>query len=350
MTTSKKNDIIQYMEEKILKTIKEYNLIENGDKVIVGVSGGPDSITLLDVLLKIKNKNIIDFEIIVCHVNHMIREEAISDEKYVKEYCIKNNIKCFVKSVEVEKLAKQEKCGTEETGRKIRYEFFYEILEKEKANKIATAHNSNDNAETVLMNIIRGCGTQGLKGIEPKRNKLIRPLIECERKEIEEYCLENKLEPRIDKTNFENNYTRNKIRNMLIPYIKENFNSNIIESINRLSDLSKIENEYLENQTKKAYNELIQEITVEEKKLAENGKTLLALDLKRFNLLEKVIKNRLVLYTINELEGTKNGIEKKHIEDIIKLCSNNIGNKYLIPNKKVKILIKNKKIFFIANQ
>ena len=136
---------------------------------------------------------------------------------------------------------------------------------------------------------------------------------------------------------------------MLIPYIKENFNPNIIESINRLSDLSKMENEYLENQTKKAYNELIQEITVEEKKLAEDGKTLLALDLKRFNLLEKVIKNRLVLYTINELLGTKNGIEKKHIEDIIKLCSNNIGNKYLIPNKKVKILIKNKKIFFIAN-
>lgn len=338
------------MEEKILKTIKEYNLIENGDKVIVGVSGGPDSITLLDVLSKIKNKNIIDFEIIVCHINHMIREEAAADEEYVKEYCTKNNIKCFAKRAEVEKLAKQEKCGTEETGRKIRYEFFYEILEKEKANKIATAHNSNDNAETVLMNIIRGCGTQGLKGIEPKRNKLIRPLIECERKEIEEYCLENKLEPRIDKTNFENNYTRNKIRNMLIPYIKENFNPNIIESINRLSDLSKMENEYLENQTKKAYNELIQEITVEEKKLAENGKTLLALDLKRFNLLEKVIKNRLVLYTINELLGTKNGIEKKHIEDIIKLCSNNIGNKYLIPNKKVKILIKNKKIFFIANQ
>lgn len=337
------------MEEKILKTIKEYNLIENGDKVIIGVSGGPDSITLLDVLLKIKNKNIIDFEIIVCHVNHMIREEAISDEKYVKEYCIKNNIKCFVKRVEVEKLAKQEKCGTEETGRKIRYEFFYEILEKEKANKIATAHNSNDNAETVLMNIIRGCGTQGLKGIEPKRNKLIRPLIECERKEIEEYCLENKLEPRIDKTNFENNYTRNKIRNMLIPYIKENFNPNIIESINRLSDLSKMENEYLEKQTKKTYDELMQEVTIKEKKLAKNDKSLLALDLKRFNLLEKVIKNRLVLYTINELLGTKNGIEKKHIEDIIKLCSNNIGNKYLIPNKKVKILIKNKKIFFIAN-
>ena len=134
------------MEEKILKTIKEYNLIENGDKVIVGVSGGPDSITLLDVLSKIKNKNIIDFEIIVCHINHMIREEAAADEEYVKEYCSKNNIKCFAKRAEVEKLAKQEKCGTEETGRKIRYEFFYEILAKEKANKIIlSVHGMSSN-------------------------------------------------------------------------------------------------------------------------------------------------------------------------------------------------------------
>jgi tRNA(Ile)-lysidine synthase len=126
---------------------------------------------------------------------------------------------------------------------------------------------------------------------------------------------------------------------MLIPYIKENFNPNIIECIDRLSDLSKEENNYLENVTKKEYKKL----------LLENEKEYKSLDLKQFNLLETVIKNRIVLYTINELFGTKKGIEKKHIEDIIKLCSNNIGNKYLIPNKKIKILIKNKKIFFIAN-
>ena len=189
------------------------------------------------------------------------------------------------------------------------------------------------------MNIIRGSGSSGLKGIEAKRDKLIRPLIECERFEIEKYCQENSLNPRIDKTNFENNYTRNKIRNMLIPYIKENFNPNIIETINRLSDLLKEENMFLEKLTKEAYQDL----------LLEQEKTCISLDLKKFNLLEKVIKNRLLLYTINELLGTRNGIEKKHIEDIIKLCSNNIGNKYLIPNKKVKVLVKNKKIFFIAN-
>lgn len=326
------------MEEKILEIIKRYNLIENGDKIVVGVSGGPDSITLLNVLKNIKEKEIIKFNLVVCHINHMIREEAVSDEKYVEEYCKKNNIDFFAKRIKVEEMAEKEKIGTEEAGRKARYEFFNEILNKTNANKIATAHTANDNAETVLMNIIRGSGTLGLKGIEAKNGKLIRPLIECKRSEIEKYCKDENLNPRIDKTNFENIYTRNKVRNMLIPYIENNFNPNIIEAINRLSDLSKQENDFLEKLTKEAYKKI----------LVEQKKNEIILDLNSFNSQEIVIKNRLVLYTINILFGTRSGIEKKHIEDIIKLCSNNIGNKFLIPNKKVKILVKNKKIFFIA--
>jgi len=327
------------MKEKVLEIIKKYNLIENGDKIVIGVSGGPDSITLLNVLLEIKNENIIDFDMVVCHVNHMIREEAIQDEEYVMEFCKKHNIECFVKRIDVENKAKEEKIGTEEAGRNARYEFFNEILKKTGANKIATAHTANDNAETVLMNIIRGSGTAGLKGIESKRDNLIRPLIECSREEIEKYCEENKLNPRIDKTNFENIYTRNKVRNMLIPYIKGNFNPNIIEGLNRLSELSKQENEYLEKETERVYNNI----------LIESKKGEIILDLNKFNSQELVIKQRVVLYTINILFGTRSGIEKKHIEDIIKLCSNNIGNKFLIPNKKVKILVKNKKIFFMSN-
>lgn len=328
------------MEEKVLETIKKYNLIVDGDKVVIGVSGGPDSIALLNILINIIRKKIIKFEIVVCHINHMIRDEAIDDEKYVINFCKKNKIEYFIKRERVEEIAKNQKIGTEEAGRKVRYEFFNEILKKTEANKIATAHQKNDNVETVLMNIIRGSGTTGLKGIEAKREELIRPLIECSRKDIEKYCIDNNLNPRIDKTNLENNYTRNKVRNMLIPYIEKNFNPNIIEAINRLSDLSKQENYFLEKQTKIFYEEIFEEKT----------KEYICLDLKKFNLLETVIKNRIVLYTINELLETKNGIEKKHIEDIIKLCNNNIGNKYLIPNKKVKVLIKNKKIFFIANE
>ena len=303
------------------------------------MSGGPDSITLLDVLLKIQKE--IKFNIVVAHINHMIRKEAIDDQKYVEEFCKNRKIPCFVKQVEIQDIAKKQKIGTEEAGRKIRYEFFDEILKQTNSNKIATAHTKNDNVETVLMNIIRGTGTSGLKGIEVIReNKYIRPLLNCKRNQIEEYCKINNLKPRIDKTNMENIYTRNKVRNLLIPYIQKGFNPNIIEAIDRLSKISKEENQFIEDKTIQAYKEI----------LIEETKEQITLDLKKFNTLELVIKNRIVLYTINRLFGSSSGIEKIHIQDIIKLCSNNIGNKFLIPNKKVKILVKNKKIFFMTNK
>ena len=179
------------MEEKVLKTIQKYKLIESGDKIIVAVSGGPDSMCLLDVLRKLKEK--LKIEIVVAHVNHNIREEADSETLYIKKYCQKHNIEIYIKKENVIELAKKDKIGLEEEGRKVRYNFFDEVLEKTKSNKIVIAHNMNDKAETVLMNIIRGSGALGLKGIEPKRdNKYIRPLIETERYEIEEYC-KNKL-------------------------------------------------------------------------------------------------------------------------------------------------------------
>lgn len=327
------------MKNKVLKTIKKYNLIENGDKIVLAVSGGPDSIAMLDILNEINydEKINLKFEIIVSHVNHMIRKEATEDEEYVRKYCKEKNIEFYSKSIDVQKLANNNKIGTEEAGRLARYNFFDEILNKTKANKIAIAHNQNDRAETIIMNVIRGSGISGLKGIEAKREKYIRPLIECERFEIEEYCNQKQLNPRIDKTNFDNEYTRNKIRNIVIPYIKREFNPNIITTLNRLSELVCEEEEYMEKQIKKAYKNLVLE---EEKKQ-------IVLDLKKFNQEETVIKSRVVLYTITRLFGTSKGIEKIHIEDIIKLCKNNIGNKYLTPNKSIKILVKNHKIYFL---
>ena len=120
------------MKQKVIETIKKYNLIEKGDKIVIGVSGGPDSITLLNILKELKENNELDikFDIYVAHINHLIRKEATSDEEYVKKYCQNNNIECFIKRVKVEEIAKQEKIGTEEAGRNIRYEFFNEILKK----------------------------------------------------------------------------------------------------------------------------------------------------------------------------------------------------------------------------
>ena len=323
------------LEDKVLNTIKRYEQIKSGDTIVVGVSGGPDSICLLNVLKNLQNE--LKINIVVAHINHMIRKEADSETVFVQDFCEQRDIKCFVKKADVLQIAKEKKLGTEEVGRKIRYDFFEEVKNLVGGNKIATAHNANDNAETVLMNFLRGSGSTGLKGIEPIRdNKLIRPIIECTRQEIEQYCNEKGLNPKYDKTNQENIYTRNKIRNMLIPYIQENFNPNIIETINRMSNLIATDEMYFKSIVKQSYKETFISRTEKE----------IILDLKKFNVLEKVIKSRLIIYTINELLGTNNGIEKIHIEDVIKLCKNNIGNKYLTPNKNIKIMIKNKKIFF----
>lgn len=327
------------MKQEILETIKKYNLINEGDSIVIGVSGGPDSICLLHILNELKD--VLSFKIYVAHINHMIRKEADEETEYVKEFCAKLGIECFVKKIDVENEAKILKRGTEETGRKIRYEFFEEVLAKTGSNKIATAHNNNDKVETIIMNILRGSGTRGLKGIEPIRdNKFIRPLIETERTKIEKYCEEMKLNPKIDKSNFENGYTRNKVRNVVIPYIKEEFNPNIIKTINRLSEVSTEENEYIQKIVEEKFNEI--NITNE----TNDVNSTIVLDLKKFNNLELVIKRRVILYTINKVINSTNGIEKINIDDIIKLCSNNIGNKYLTPTKNIKILVKKGKIFF----
>lgn len=323
------------LKEEVLKTIETYNLIEKNDKIVIGVSGGPDSICLLHVLYGLKEK--LGIEIVVAHVNHMLRDVADLETEYVQSFCKKLGIECYVKKADILEISKTQKKGTEEVGRQVRYDFFDEVAKKTNSNKIATAHNSNDRAETVILNILRGSGLSGLKGIEPIRdNKYIRPLINTDRQDIENYCNDNKLEPKYDKTNNENIYTRNKVRNTVIPYIKKEFNPNIIKTINRLSSLATEENEYLQAITKQKFENLLIEKT-------EN----IILDLHKFNSLNLVIKRRLILYTINEVLHTTNGIEKVNIDDIIKLCKNNIGNKYLMPIKEIKVYVKKGKIYFI---
>lgn len=323
------------LEEEVLKTIKDNNLINEGDKIVIGVSGGPDSICLLHLLNNLKDT--LKITIYVAHINHSIREVADMETKYVQDFCKKIGVECFVKKEDILSLAKKQKKGTEEVGRQVRYSFFDEVLEKTNSNKIATAHNSNDRAETVILNILRGSGISGLKGIEAMRDqKYIRPLINTDRESIEKYCEENNLEPKIDETNKENIYTRNKVRNVVIPYIKKEFNQNIIKTINRLSTVATEENDYLIKITKQEYANI-----------SNIESDIITLDLKRFNNLELVIKRRLILYTINEAIHTTNGIEKVNLDDIVKLCSNNIGNKYLTPIKEIKIYVKKGKVYFI---
>ena len=175
------------------------------------------------------------------------------------------------------------------------------------------------------------------EGKEAKRGNIIRPLIECERKEIEQYCKQQNLQPKIDQSNFQNIYQRNKIRNVVIPYIQKEFNPNIIKTMERLADIVQLEDEYIEKQTDEAYRQ----VKIEEKKQE------IVISLKEFNAQDQAIKARLIRSILKKLFGSTASIEKIHIEDIIKLCKNNIGNKYLTPNKNSKILVEKHKIYFI---
>ncbi len=208
---------------EILNINKKYNLIENNDNIVVGFSGGPDSVFLVEMLKKLQC--FFNFKIYLVHINHLLRgEDADSDENFSFEYAKKNNLEIFIKRIPVKEIAKEVGKTLEEVGREERYKFFSEIYEKVGANKIATAHNKDDQIETFLFRLTRGTSLQGLEGIKTKNNNIIRPISEIYKKDILEYLNKNEIQYKIDKTNFENEFTRNSIRLDLIPFIEERYN------------------------------------------------------------------------------------------------------------------------------
>ncbi|HGM3508627.1 tRNA lysidine(34) synthetase TilS [Clostridioides sp. ZZV15-6383] len=327
--------------DKVLGTINKHNLIQKGDKIVLGLSGGPDSVCLLHVLNRLKKD--FNIEIYAAHLNHQIRGiEAQKDALYVSKLCEDMGIVFFVKSINVPKYCENEGLSLEEGARKLRYEMFYEIKDKIKANKIAIGHNLNDQAETVMMRIMRGTGLTGLKGIDYIRdNCIIRPILDVERSEIEEYCEAYNLNPRIDKTNLENIYTRNKIRLDLLPYMKDNFNSNVIESIVRMSNSLKSDNDYIEKEAEAKFREVS---NVKEKGFVE-------INLDNFICLHDAIKVRVLRNSIKHILGDTNFVDQRHIEDIMSLESDSKVNKMLtlprnifVYRKKDSIILTNEEI------
>lgn len=327
--------------DKVLSTINKHNLIQKGDKIVLGLSGGPDSVCLLHVLNRLKKD--FNIEIYAAHLNHQIRGiEAQKDALYVSKLCEDMGIIFFVKSINVPKYCENEGLSLEEGARKIRYEMFYEIKDKIKANKIAIGHNLNDQAETVMMRIMRGTGLKGLKGIDYIRdNCIIRPILDVERSEIEEYCEAYNLNPRIDKTNLENIYTRNKIRLDLLPYMKDNFNSNVIESIVRMSNSLKSDNDYIEKEAEAKFREVS---NIKEKGFVE-------INLDDFVCLHDAIKVRVLRNSIKHILGDTNFVDQRHIEDIMSLEDNSKVNKMLtlprnifVYRKKDSIILTNEEI------
>lgn len=308
------------MYKKVMSYIKDNNLIKSGDKVLVALSGGPDSVCLLNILYNLKAE--LNIEIGAAHLNHLLRDkDAFEDEEYVKTLCKSLDIPCFVKRVDINKYSKDKKMSSEMAGREARYNFFDDIVKDEGYTKIATAHNANDQAETILFRLMRGSGIEGLCGIKVRRDKIIRPILCLSRKEVEEYIEINNLKPRIDKTNFEKIYNRNKIRLDMIPYIKENFNEDIIQTLNRMSVLLQKDNEFIENSARSFY----------EKHCIEQSDYFI-IKKEMFDNKEAVV-TRVIRYALTNFSKTHYDFEMKHIYEICNLAKNNSGKAIDLPNK-----------------
>lgn len=294
------------MLDSILKIIEKYGMLSQGDRVVVAVSGGPDSIALLHILHSIKERY--GLYIHAVHLNHMLRgKEADEDTRYVEGFCERYNIPCTVKYVDINELSMQEGLSLEEAGRKARYELFRDTARRVGATKIALAHNMNDQAETVIMRIMRGTGLDGLAGIRPVREGLfIRPLLYTLRADIEKYCRDNKLDPRIDSTNLEPIYSRNKIRLELIPYIKANYSPGIERSLSTMAELLREDKDFIDTYVDLVYSHM-----------AIKEKDRILIDIEDFKRLHIAIKKRIVRRAIEDIKGDLNGIESKHVDLIL---------------------------------
>jgi len=296
------------MENKVLKVIKEYRLIQKGDNIVLGLSGGPDSMALLYILLDIRE--IIDFNIYIAHLNHGVRgRDALEDQIFVEELSKDLGLPCYSKTVNMDEYAKKTGLSSEEAGRKLRYDFFREILDEIGGGKIAVAHNKNDQAETLLMRFFRGTGIDGLKGMDYVSGDIIRPILGVERRDIEKYLQERNIKTRLDRTNLETIYNRNKIRLELIPYIEENFNPNIVDTLWRTSRISSVDSDFLERYAQKSYNRMVK----------KKSKDSIILDGDQFVKEHRSIQNRIIRNCILDIDGNLQGVTEKHISDTLKL-------------------------------
>jgi tRNA(Ile)-lysidine synthase len=303
------------MIKKVKQTIEKYNLLDKGDGVVVALSGGPDSTALLVILTQIAEE--IGFNLIAAHINHGLRgEESNEDEKYSRELSEKMGVAFVAHKIDKTGVAKG--VSPEDYYRRQRYSFLNKVAQEQRAKKIALGHNLQDQAETVLLNLLRGSGLEGLKGILPMRDgKFIRPLIEVSRREIISFLNAAGIQYRQDSSNESKQYLRNKIRGELIPYIKEKFNPKIEENLAQTAEILRNEDEFIRQYVLEAIDS----------PYIQRKKNLISLNITYINKLPQAIRLRSFKALLESLNPEKNGFSFIHIKSLENLAQRKVSGK-----------------------
>ncbi|HZX11518.1 MAG TPA: tRNA lysidine(34) synthetase TilS [Acidobacteriota bacterium] len=292
---------------KIIEAIKRYSLFNRGDRIIIACSGGADSVSLFHVLRQLKNEW--DFDLLIGHYNHKLRREADEDQDFVANLASDHSLPFYSESGDVKAYAQKNNMNLEQAGRQLRYGFLKKIARKHGSAKIATGHTMTDQAETVLMRILRGTGPQGLGGMRPKTKEgIVRPLILAKREEVQRYIEKKNLRYRVDESNFDMDFLRNKIRHRLIPYMKNNYSPHIVDHLSRLASIIQEEDLFLQDISRK------KEAQSEIKTRGQNR-----LDMDFLHTLYPALQRRVVREYLAKIRGDLRELSYKDIQSIIDL-------------------------------
>lgn len=310
------------IKDKAKRTINRFRMLSPGDTVLVGVSGGPDSMALLYLLMDIKDEYGIGLKI--AHLNHGFRKEAAEEAEFVRERAVSLGLEAVIRFIDVPSIKEREGLSSQEAAREARYAFFEEAAMEAGANKIALAHTSDDQAETVLIRLLRGSGPLGLSGIPPVRRMgrhesgvgsresiIIRPLIDCSRREIEGFLSERKIPFVTDSSNLKMDYMRNRVRMELIPFL-EGYNPNIKETLTRTALLARQDNQFLDMEADKIYKTL-------SSRQSAVGSQEITMDFKAIRGLHPAIASRVTRNAIEGVKGDLKRISFQHIAEILNL-------------------------------
>ena len=316
----KKNvDYCNYIEKKVFDFCRQQGMFRAGEKVVLGVSGGADSVCLLTILCALKSR--LAIELYVAHVNHGVRQEAAEDCAYVEKLCRELGVSFYQKSIDMNALAKEWKCSGEEAGRNARYSFFRELAQQIKAEKIAVAHNMGDSAETMLFHLFRGSGLAGLSGILPLRGSIVRPLLCLERREIEEYLEKREIFYCHDRTNDGDDYTRNRIRHHILPYaeteIAEGAVRNVYEATRHIAQAQ----DFVEQQVEEAWRKV----------LFHKSESCIQLDIEGLLNLHIVLQKGILRKAVGILAHGVKDITREHIEGLLSLAEETGNRRICLP-------------------